>query len=370
MVYNLVDEDISTAKNGVTALHTEIDSLVMANNSIVGTAGLTYTYDDTTKKATCTGGSVSGVFYIPAFVKHNGNLYKVIEIGSNAFKDNAAITSVSLSSELCKIGSKAFQNCTSLLSVELRNNGENKTTNNFNLSYIGSSAFEGCSSLGGIDEGIPPVGTRPLYLTLSCPILIDSKAFKGTNFTKVVIDSPSISIYDYAFQNCTSLTTVQLDYLSYNDNNVFDGCTSLATVSVTNDRTLPITVPTGANVDYYRRIKNPMKKYIHSVHVAPKIWTVSVFNGVIKIINDDPSEITNLSTINSLTEGQILSVSGYVWEDGSKGYPVTSHSKVDVSRVLVINYASSFPMAANTSNLGLRSDMTSNYDFLDIVYEL
>ena len=64
----------------------------------------------------------------------------VTTIGSSAFRDCTALTSVSLPGGLTEIGDWAFQDCTSLTSISLPDG----------LTAIGYSAFWGCTGLTGV----------------------------------------------------------------------------------------------------------------------------------------------------------------------------------------------------------------------------
>lgn len=96
-------------------------------------------------------------------------------------------------SSLTTIGSRAFENCTSLESVTFERS----------FTTLGSYAFAGCSSLAEIE--------LPAGLT---------------------------SLGDYAFQGCSSLESVVIDgssQLEYIGADLFRGCTSLASISLESD---------------------------------------------------------------------------------------------------------------------------------------
>ncbi len=68
--------------------------------------------------------------------------YKVVEIGSSAFANNASIVYVTIPDTITKINSKAFRNCTNITSVIFEEGV---------LTTIGSYAFDGCSSIISIE---------------------------------------------------------------------------------------------------------------------------------------------------------------------------------------------------------------------------
>jgi hypothetical protein len=69
---------------------------------------------------------------IPATVTVNGVTYKVTGVADNAFKSNTTITSVTIGSNVTRIGTKAFANCKNLAKVTIKSKS---------LSTIGTRAF-------------------------------------------------------------------------------------------------------------------------------------------------------------------------------------------------------------------------------------
>ena len=98
------------------------------------------------------GGEASGSIYIPSSVRINGRLYTVAEISSRAFRDNTAITALTISEGVKKIGKQAFFGCTSLVSVSTPDTIEELCT----------SAFEGCTALSyfHLGAGMKKYGAR------------------------------------------------------------------------------------------------------------------------------------------------------------------------------------------------------------------
>ena len=89
------------------------------------------------KNMTAKGKAKSSV-KIAKTIKANGKTYKVTAIAANALKGNKKVTSVSIGSNVEKIGKKAFANCTKLKTV---------TVNGNKLKTIGQSAFSGDKNL-------------------------------------------------------------------------------------------------------------------------------------------------------------------------------------------------------------------------------
>ena len=93
------------------------------------------------KNMTAKGKAKSSV-KIAKTIKANGKTYKVTAIAANALKGNKKVTSVSIGSNVEKIGKKAFANCTKLKTV---------TVNGNKLKTIGQRAFSGDKNLKAVN---------------------------------------------------------------------------------------------------------------------------------------------------------------------------------------------------------------------------
>ena len=102
-------------------------------------------------------------------IKANGKTYKVTAIAANALKGNKKVTSVSIGSNVEKIGKKAFANCTKLKTV---------TVNGNKLKTIGKNAFSG-------DKNLKTVNLKKVK-TLKT---VGKSAFKGVS-KKVTVRVP------------------------------------------------------------------------------------------------------------------------------------------------------------------------------------
>ena len=166
-----------------------------------------YTYTVSNGKSTITdcSTSISGDISIPSTLGG----YSVTSIGSSAFYDCAALTSVTIPNSVTSIGSWAFSNCTSLTSVTIPNS----------VTSIGYDAFSGCESLTSIT--IPD--------SVTC---IGSYAFSGCrSLTSVTIPDSVTSIGMGAFLDCTSLTSITIpDSVTCIGDRAFDNCSSNLTI--------------------------------------------------------------------------------------------------------------------------------------------
>ena len=112
----------------------------------------------------------------------------VITIGGYAFRACTSLTSVTIGNSITTIGSYAFLNCTSLTSVTIPDS----------VTTIGSSAFSDCDSLTNI--------TIPDSVTI-----IENDAFSDCDsLTSVTIPFSVITIEAGAFGCCSSLTAINV----------------------------------------------------------------------------------------------------------------------------------------------------------------
>lgn len=111
------------------------------------------------------------------------------------------------------IQTRAFQGCSSLVSVTFHNN----------VKAINGWAFEGCSGLTSI--------TIPTGVTF-----IGTGAFAGcSSLTNITMPNSITNIKTHAFEGCTALTSVTIpDSLTSIENSVFNGCSALTDVTLPN----------------------------------------------------------------------------------------------------------------------------------------
>ena len=188
---------------------------------------------------------------IPTLIQYNGKQYTVTSIGYRAFADCSSLTSVTIGNSVTSIGEYAFYYCSSLTSITIPNS----------VTSIGDDAFYGCSSLTktnytgdiaswcdikfGSGDANPIYHSHNFYINdqeikdLVIPNTVNSihdYAFNGcSSLTSITIPNSVTSIGDWAFRDCSSLTSVTIgNSVTSIGYSAFYGCSSLTSVTIGN----------------------------------------------------------------------------------------------------------------------------------------
>ena len=156
------------------------------------------------------------------------------EISEGAFKDYAALVSVTLPESITAIGKGAFENCTSLVDIEIPAAVTAIEVATFkgcvalesvtipeSVTEIGASAFENCAALTGVE--IPAAVTAIADATFKGCIALDS----------ITIPEKVTEIGASAFENCTALEGIAIhDKITSIGASAFEGCTAFTSIEI------------------------------------------------------------------------------------------------------------------------------------------
>ena len=119
-------------------------------------------------------------------------------IGSNTFFDCSGLTSITIGNSVTSIGDYAFCDCSGLTSITIGNS----------VTSIGYSAFRGCS---GLEKISVVAGNTKYHSAGNCLIETKTKTLiAGCKNSVIPTDGSVTSIGDYAFCDCSGLTSITI----------------------------------------------------------------------------------------------------------------------------------------------------------------
>lgn len=188
---------------------------------------------------------------VPETVYDGETPYTVEAIGSSVFQNNLTLSSVTLPTTIKFIDGYAFSGCTGLTTVVGIDNCERIQNGAFqncsslasidlsNCLYVGSSAFYSCSNLTSV-VSIDKCKTVDSWAFYNCTALqevdlsdnvgIGYSAFNTCTSLRAVGSLKGATIGSYAFCTCQNLTTVDISQSVSLGSNAFSDCINLASV--------------------------------------------------------------------------------------------------------------------------------------------
>ncbi|MBQ9077659.1 MAG: leucine-rich repeat domain-containing protein [Muribaculaceae bacterium] len=163
----------------------------------------------------------------------------VTSIGKEAFKDCTTLTNLTIGSSVTTIGDEAFSGCSSLTEVTIPNS----------IISIGKEAFSSCTTMTKITIGssVVSIGQSAFYDTgwynnqADGILYLDNYClgYKGIKPSgTLTLKANTRVIADYAFNRCTSLTSINFpNSIISIGNSTFNGCRGIKTATIGNSVT-------------------------------------------------------------------------------------------------------------------------------------
>ena len=170
----------------------------------------------------------SGDIIIPATIIFEDVTCDVISIGNQAFNDCSSLKSINIPNSVTSIGNQAFYDCSSLTSINIPNS----------VTSIGYSAFYNCIGLQKVIVNDISAWCNISFIDYhSNPLYFAHQLYsdENTEITNLIIPEGVTSIGNYAFYRCTGLTSVTIgNSVTSIGNSAFSSCSGLTSINIPN----------------------------------------------------------------------------------------------------------------------------------------
>ena len=177
-----------------------------------------------------------GNVVIPSQATYEGKTYPVKEIESGAFENSTGMKSLTILYGVASIGLYTFRGCTNLASISIPKS----------LTYMGTEAFAGSAWYDNQPDGMVYLGSvayaykgempanTSIVIKKGTRVIAGSAFYNQSGLTSVTFPVTMSSIGDFAFENCSSLSSITFDFFGYGQIGLaaFSGCTSLTSVEI------------------------------------------------------------------------------------------------------------------------------------------
>ena len=254
----------------------------------------------------------------------------VTKIGESAFEGCSSLTSLTLPSSVTEIGRSAFKGCSSLTSLTLPSS----------VTSIGSSAFYGCSGLTSLTlpSSVTEIGAYAFYgcsslasLTLPSSVTeIGESAFEGcSSLTSLTLPSSVTEIGRSAFEGCSSLTSLTLpSSVTSIGSSAFYGCSGLTSIYVSWESPLSIDA-------YTFKDANTEKCILYVPNGTYDDYWISNWGIFENIVEYDATGINHIMTSGDAKEISRYAADGQRLEVPAKGLNIVKYSDGCVKKVVV-----------------------------------
>ncbi len=257
-------------------------------------------------------------------------------IGNHAFRGCGSLMNITIPSSVTSIGIQAFYPCTSLTSINIPQG----------VTSIGEAAFSGCTSLESITV---ESGNTVYHSAGNCLIETETKTLiAGCKNSVIPTDGSVTRIGDYAFADCTSLTSIEIpSSVTSIGYEAFYDCTSLNAVYIGD-------MEAWLKISFESNSANPLC-YANNLYLSGELVTeVSVPNTITEI---NASAFYGCTSLTSITiPNSVTSIGSYAFRD------CTSLTSIEIpSSVTSIGYEAFYRCTSLTS-IEIPSSFTSLTD--------